>query len=606
MLTFFTDPYPNELLYSAIARYHFYSGNIDFKDTLEEVFSSRTVTSNLEIGTRIYDFVKNIGGNYSVELILGNYTIYPYYSPFLTEERQIQIINLSSGNGNGIYNALGMTAGSICKKDGIYYCSLCAKEDINFWGEPFIHREHQLQGIDYCGYHSIKLKKYAFNFSEKSRFQYIRLDMNIMDFNIEENEKDLYKEVQIKLAEMANQLFILQFNKYSVQEINLKYRTLLRKHGFIMGEGLVKQEKLHDYFNGSFPKGFLEKYESFVDMTKSENWLRNISRNSKTAVHPFRHLLLIHFLGEDIYSFMEIKEDKGPFGAGPWPCLNMVAKHYKEDTIQEVSISTRKYGLIGIFTCSCGFSYTRKGPDTEGENKYEYYSIYRFGEEWVSKLYVLYEEGYNLKQIAQKLNVTPKTVKNYLTNPPEYKRKFFKLDSYKRQMKELMRNFPEYHRADLYKIAPRIYDYLRVNDPNWFDEMLPQRRKKAQNKQIVNWEERDKEYAELIKNCYDELIQLDKPVRISKSIIGKKLGILSNLENQIEKLPRSNELLHSIIETVREYQYRRCTKIIDELIEKNETISLSKIRTIANITKKEHFIEIQNDLKEYINHKLLM
>ncbi len=538
-----------------------------------------------------------------MELILGDYTVYPYYSPFLTEERQIQIINHSNGDGKGLYSALGMSAGGICRKNGIYYCSLCAKEDINSFGEPFIHREHQLQGIDYCGYHSLKLRKYAFNFSERSRFQYIRFDMGVMDFNIDLNEKDPYKETQIKLAKMANQLFSLHINKYSLQQINLKYRALLRKYGFIMGEKLVNQEKLHNSFNGSFPKGFLEKYESFVEVTKSENWLKNISRNSKTAVHPFRHLLLIHFLGEDIYSFMEVKEDNGPFGEGPWPCLNRVAKHYKEDIIQEFLIEGRKYGFIGIFTCSCGFSYTRKGPDTEGENKYEYYSIYRFGDEWISKLYSLHEKGYNLSQIAQQLNTTSGTVKNYLTNPPSYKKKFFKLESYKRQMKELMRKFPEYHRFDLYKIAPKIYDYLWKNDLNWFEETLPQRRKRVQHKQIINWEERDKEYTKLIKSCYNELMQLDKPVRISKSIIGKKLDILSNLEKQIEKLPKSKALLHSIIETVREYQYRRCTKIIDELMEKNETISLSKIKNIANISKKEHFKEIENDLKEYINRK---
>lgn len=604
MLPFFTDPYPNELLYSAIARYHFYSGNIDFQDTLEEIFSSRTVTASLEIGTRLSNFVKNIGGQYSVEQILENYTIYPYYSPFLNEERQIQIINCSSGNGNGLYSALGMSAGSICKKNGIYYCPLCAKEDINFSGEPFIHREHQLQGIDYCCYHFIKLKKYPFNFSERSKHQYIRLDINVMDFSVEENEKDPYKEIQIKLAEMANQLFSLQFNKYSLQEVNLKYRTLLRKYGFIMGEKLVNQEKLHNYINGGFPKGFLEKYESFVDVNKRESWLRNISLNKNTTVHPFRHLLLIHFLGEDVYSFMEVKEDKGPFGEGPWPCLNKIAKHYKEDVIQEVSIQNRTYGLIGIFTCSCGFSYTRKGPDIEGENKYEYYSIYRFGEVWINKLYSLNEEGYNLKQISIELNVTPGTVKNYLINPPNYKKKLLKLEKYKKQMKELVEKFPEYKRSDLYKIAPKIYDYLRVNDPDWLNEILPPRRKKVQPKQIVNWEERDKEYAELIKNCYDELMRLDKPVRISKTIIGRKLGILANLEKQIEKLPRSKALLDSIIETVREFQYRRCTKIIDELIEKNETISLYKIKIIANITKKEHFIEIKGDLKEYINHKI--
>ncbi|WP_255255204.1 hypothetical protein [Bacillus pseudomycoides] len=31
MLPFFTDPYPSELIYSVVARYHFYSGNIGLK-----------------------------------------------------------------------------------------------------------------------------------------------------------------------------------------------------------------------------------------------------------------------------------------------------------------------------------------------------------------------------------------------------------------------------------------------------------------------------------------------------------------------------------------------------------------------------------------------
>lgn len=48
MLPFFTDPYTDELIYSAVARYHFYSGNIDFKDTLEEVFQSRSVIPSVE------------------------------------------------------------------------------------------------------------------------------------------------------------------------------------------------------------------------------------------------------------------------------------------------------------------------------------------------------------------------------------------------------------------------------------------------------------------------------------------------------------------------------------------------------------------------------
>lgn len=67
MLPFFTNPYPNELLYSAIARYHFYSGNLDCKDTLEELFGSRCVIPSVEIGSYFSVLAEKLGPHYSVE-----------------------------------------------------------------------------------------------------------------------------------------------------------------------------------------------------------------------------------------------------------------------------------------------------------------------------------------------------------------------------------------------------------------------------------------------------------------------------------------------------------------------------------------------------------
>lgn len=58
MIDFFTDPYKDELIYSAIARYHFYSGNADFKDTIEECFGKRSMASTFELGGRLDYLVK--------------------------------------------------------------------------------------------------------------------------------------------------------------------------------------------------------------------------------------------------------------------------------------------------------------------------------------------------------------------------------------------------------------------------------------------------------------------------------------------------------------------------------------------------------------------
>jgi|GEM_PF-5943446 len=43
MLDFFTDPYPNELLFSALSRYHFYSGNRSAKDTNYDLYGVGTI-----------------------------------------------------------------------------------------------------------------------------------------------------------------------------------------------------------------------------------------------------------------------------------------------------------------------------------------------------------------------------------------------------------------------------------------------------------------------------------------------------------------------------------------------------------------------------------
>ena len=102
MSAILTDPYPNELIYSAIARYHFYSGNIDYKDTLEEVFQSRSVIPSVEIGYHFHALVQQMGNHYSVEKLLAKHTIYPFYAPFLSKQRQQEIMQDVQGDGKGL------------------------------------------------------------------------------------------------------------------------------------------------------------------------------------------------------------------------------------------------------------------------------------------------------------------------------------------------------------------------------------------------------------------------------------------------------------------------------------------------------------------------
>ncbi|WP_242282364.1 TnsD family transposase [Bacillus cereus group sp. BfR-BA-01346] len=611
MLSFFTNPYPDELLYSAIARYHFYSGNLDCKDTLEEVFQSRTVIPSVEIGSHFNELTKQMGIHYSVESLLSKYTIYPFYASFLSQEKQQQIMQDVQGDGKGLYARLGMVAGSICRKDGLYYCPQCVRNDMDHFGEPYIHREHQLQGIDICPHHFSSLKKYPVDHRTQSRIAYIRFDVKRMNLSVLQSVEQPYFDIQVSLAKMAYKLLKMDITKFSRESIVAKYRMLLRERGLITTANRIRQLDLRKAFLSKLPIGFLEKYKSTLNVDDEYNWLKVLTRNVKRHVHPFRHLLLLYFLEQDIEQFFEgVSEDIGPFGEGPWPCLNKAASHYKQHVIQEV-IVTRDFKSkvpIGTFNCSCGFIYARKGPDKLVDDLYRIGRIKAFGGVWKEKLKEINgEKRYSLREMGRMLGVDPKTIKKYLDsdmNMPNavMNDSLLKLKLYRERLLQGIRNHPSYSRTQIRKHLPNEYMYLYRQDKWWLFEQLPAIQIRRNSRSTVEWKIRDQEYLFKMKELYKELIALDKPVRITTSLIGKRLGILSNLEKHLGKLPQTTKYLEEIFESTEQFQIRRCCKIIDHMLQEEQPVLLWKIQRLGAV-KSHHFHNIKPYLEEYLQNK---
>lgn len=613
ILTFFTDPYKDELVYSSIARYHFYSGNINLKDTLEELFRSRTVAASVEIGSRFTILAEQMGRNYSVESLLTSHTIYPYYALFLSVQRQQEVITHVKGKGSGLYGRLGIISGGICKKDGLYYCSFCAADDIEKYGEPYIHREHQLQGIEYCGYHEDRLKKYVSEQRTESQFEYIRFDKKIMDLSVSHKvEHDEFSIVQIKLAKMAYQLLQVPINKFSRELIDLKYRALFRERNLITLENKVRKKELYRAFSTKFPKGFLEKYESSLKLNETHNWLNLITYNIDINVHPFRHLLLIFFLDQDIDSFLEIEPDQGPFGSGPWPCLNKVAKHFEQNVVNKLVIKKnyRAKQPVGEFSCSCGFIYQRKGPDKTTNDKYRISYIKEYGETWRAEIQKLHKSGLSINEVAKQLEVSRNKISRQLRYSEKSKDDTYSvckeelIAKYRKELLKVMKQFPNYSRTELIRQFNKVYKYLGKNDREWFYSNIPQKQKAAIPRTRIDWSMRDQDYYEKIKVLYEELLELDTPVKITRRAIGRRLNILANIMNRelAIKLPRTNQLLNEITESVQDFQIRRCIKIIDKLLEDSEQFGIWKVQKKGGV-RSHHWNEIKPNLEEYLKDK---
>lgn len=612
MLSFFTDPYPDELLYSVFARYHFYSGNIDLKDTLSELFGKNSAIPSFEIGSHLRFLCNALGGSYSPDRLIQEHTIFPFYAPFLPGNRKRELLeDINSSDGKGIYTKLGIVAGSICKKDSIYYCSACAREEIEIHGEAYIHREHQLQGVLMCPHHGQFLKKYSMKKHENSRVAYARLDGSLLDLTdsrlFEKEYPANYQEQLLQISKAAYYLLSNDLNHISKAEVLLRYKYLLYEKDLATNRLRVKQDELHEMVVGYYGNELLEILESGLDKNDEYNWLRVATREVTRTVHPLRHILLILFLTGDMDTFFKgIREAYNPFGRGPWPCLNKASNHYEKDVVTELAVTadSKTREPVGTFTCECGYIYSRKGPDKLEKDRYRKGRVKAFGLVWEDKLKTLLSEhSHSYHEMARQLGCDIKTIHKFeaiLTEEISIKADVeitgqkvpvpvnFLNEEYRERMLQVIKEYPELSRTDIRGQCKKEYVFLYRHDKEWLFEMLPTGKPQTGSKGYVDWNQRDHEVLLQLQKAQMDLLNRAKPIRVSKTTLGKEIANLSLLEKHLHKLPYCSEFIDKVSETKQQFQLRRCQIIIVRMQEEGLPLLDWRIQREAGLRKEDY------------------
>ena len=113
----------------------------------------------------------------------------------------------------------------------------------------------------------------------------------------------------------------------------------------------------------------------------------------------------------------------------------------------------------------------------------------------------------------------------------------------------------------------------------------------------VNWEERDKEILEVVKQAVHKILAYEeKPQRISQRLISTKAGLKSFIL-QLDKLPLTREFIDSVIETPLDLHRRRIQWAIRKLKEDNVSLSVYSIVGaigVGNKYRKQVVEEIKN------------
>jgi len=418
-------------------------------------------------------------------------------------------------------------------------------------------------------------------------------------------------DLLIKLSQMAYRLISYDFQNIDRNDILNCYRNLLYEKGFMSTGNRMRHNDLYHEFTRFYSNKFLHSLECDVNLDYDYDWLKVITRKSNRTSHPLRHLLLINFLTGDIdLFFSQLNEKYNPFGQGPWPCLNKAASHYNKDVIKDVII-TADYKTVmplGTFICSCGFIYSRKGPDKSIEDRYKIGKTKEFGHTWESKLIELLKEGtYSSRQLAKIMGCDPNTIRkkaqnfnlNYFTknkndSEEDIKVKLvhengFKIDEYKSKILDIIKSNNHLGKLKIKALIAKEYRYICKKDKEWIDNVLPDYDNFSCNINCtkVDWNVRDDLYIQLVEEKCEEIYNRVPYQRVTKSAIGTELGIRNMLYNNADKIPKTILFIQNNQESVEQFRIRRCNNIIEIFKEDGKPIQLWKVKKIAGIDSAE-------------------
>lgn len=168
MLTYFPAPLPGEWWYSVLCRYHVRSGHSKHATTISELYGGHPmVHGRLIPGGDCAAILSNLPpGVLSIDDVLANHTLLPYYTRFFAPDKKRQVWEaLRAGRGSGITSVRTQMPGSI---EGLKYCPSCYILDTRKHGEPFWRRVHQIPLLSYCPMHKIPLVTVPIKFARLS------------------------------------------------------------------------------------------------------------------------------------------------------------------------------------------------------------------------------------------------------------------------------------------------------------------------------------------------------------------------------------------------------------------------------------------------------
>lgn len=299
----FPIPYPEELIYSTVARAGIRQGIVSPKQLLDEIYGNRKVIATLDLPNQLKHIVRWLPAAYNVETIAYRHTLFPLYALFIPEERRKRCLAWMAGESQGaLHLAMGVTA-SIVKVPGhVRYCPGCLREQRSAVGEYFWQREWQVAGVECCERHG-ELLNAAFTRPLIDHHRYHAASPETCPLF---SQKPVCAQSARVLAQVRQILRQRPAVSPRFEQWSTHYRALAQRYGCIRGQSQVDHAAISEAVSATWSSQFLRQYGLGMDGQADNHWLQTIFRKHRKSFSYLQHIIVHEALLPELWSINEV------------------------------------------------------------------------------------------------------------------------------------------------------------------------------------------------------------------------------------------------------------------------------------------------------------
>lgn len=286
----FPTPYPNELIYSTIARAGIHHAITSPKQLLDEIFTNRKVIATIDLPSHLLCVLRHLPPNYTLEKLAYENTLFPIYALFSPENTRLRCLQWMGNQSKGsIHLALGVAASKIKHISTLRYCSQCIQDQYSQYGEPFWSRIWHIQGANCCSKHKIKLSEFSPIAYLNGRHQFIPASF-ILDRKQPNNPAH---ELDLIVSRRVDELLNLPpTTSPTFHQWSQFYQRTAKRLGFNRGSKHIDHSKIHVAVIKTWDLKWLQQHH--LDELKYETgWLKAIFRKHRKSFSYLEHIIVL-------------------------------------------------------------------------------------------------------------------------------------------------------------------------------------------------------------------------------------------------------------------------------------------------------------------------